>query len=330
MTPFMRIHPFRLILTAMIIALLVGAVPWLSAQEGLGRGRVSGTVVDENGKPIEGAVISVASAQSSAKFEEKSDRKGNFAVAGMGTGVWRLTATKNGFNSNYVDVNVRQLAINPPVTITLKALSGVAAIRSDEEALKQFDEGNRFMEEGKYDEALKIFEDALAKHPDVYAIHLNIGSTYLKKGDLDKAEAEYKVALDGIMKAQGDLNRDKITSVRALSGLAEVALKKGDLKTAQGYFTQALDISPEDEIAAYNVGEVFFSNQQIDDAIRYFELAIKIKSDWPKPYSKLGYVYLNKGDMNSALDYFRKFIQMAPNDPEAEQVKKVIELLQKK
>jgi len=328
--PFIRIHPSRLILTAMTIACLVGAVPGLSAQEGLGRGRISGAVVDESGKPIEGALISVQSAQSVAKFEEKSDRKGNFAVAGMGTGVWRVTASKSGFNSNYVDINVRQLSINPPVTISLKALTGVAAIRSDEGSLKLFDEGNRMMEEGKYDEALKIFEDALAKHPDVYAIHLNIGSCYLKKGDTDKAEAEYKLALDGIMKAQGELNKDKITSIRALSGLAEVALKKGDLQTAQGYFTQALDISPEDEIAAYNVGEVFFSNQKIDDAIRYFELAIKIKSDWPKPYSKLGYVYLNKGDMPKALEYFRKFVQMAPDDPEAEQVKKVIELLQKK
>lgn len=106
-------------------------------------------------------------------------------------------------------------------------------------------------------------------------------------------------------------------------------LKKGDFQTAQKQFSQALEISPQDEVAAYNVGEVFFSNQQIDEAIRYFELAIQIKKDWSKPYLKLGYVYLNKGDFTKSLEYFNAFLQMDPENPEAAQVKNVIAAIEK-
>jgi tetratricopeptide (TPR) repeat protein len=90
-----------------------------------------------------------------------------------------------------------------------------------------------------------------------------------------------------------------------------------------------LEISPKDEAAAYNVGEVFFSNQQIDEAIKYFELAVQIKKDWSKPYLKLGYVYLNKGDFAKSLEYFNSFIQMDPDNPEVSQVKNVIAAIEK-
>lgn len=101
-------------------------------------------------------------------------------------------------------------------------------------------------------------------------------------------------------------------------------MKRGDLETAQGLFRRALEISPEDPAAAYNVGEIFFSNQKIDDAIAYLELAVKIKSDWPKAYHRLGLVYLNKGDLPKALENLRKFLELDPQSPEAASVKAAI------
>ena len=330
MSRILKTRPVPYVGWAMMILILAGALPALRAQVGLGKGRISGVVVDENGNAIEDAKIAIESAQSTVKFNEKTDKKGSFAVAGLGTGIWRISVSKTGFQTNFTDVNVKQLSRNQPVTITLKALTGVAAIKSDEGAIKILDDANKLLEEGKPEEALKIFEEFLAKHPDVYAIHLNIGACRLKMGDLEKAEAEYKLALDSVTQTQGDLSKDKVTTLRALSGLAEVSLKRNDIETAVKYFTQALDISPEDEIAAYNVGEVFFSNQKIDDAIKYYELAIKIKKDWPQPYLKLGYVYLNKGDNIKALENFNKFIQLDPDSAEAAQVKKIIPLIEKK
>ena len=316
-----------LILTYFLI--LMGTMSLSYAQEHTGKGRINGEVVDEKGEPVEGALIVVVSRQHKTQLEGKSDKKGHFAVAGMGTGMWQITSSKKGYTSSSVDLNVRQLTTNPPITFTLKKLTGFAALTSDEESFKMFDRGNQLINEGQYDEAMKVFEDFLVKYPEIYQVHLNIGSCHLKKGDLNKAEEEFKFVLDKTLATLGDYKKDPATTMRALSGLGEVYVKKEDFDTAQRYFSKALEVSPEDEVAAYNVAEVFFSHQKIDEAIKYFELAIKIKKEWPKPYLKLGYVYLNKADFVKSLEYFNKYIQMAPESAEVPQVRKIIDMVEK-
>lgn len=301
----------------------------LTAQENMGRGRVTGTVVDEKGNPVEGALIVAESLQSKAKLEGTSDKKGHFAIAGFGTGGWRITASKDGYLKSFVEMGVSQLKANPPLSLTLKKVTGMAAFFQDKASTDLFDKGNQLIEEGRYDEAVKVFEEFLAKYPEIYQARLNIGSCFLKKGDLEKAASEFQLVLDKTLQTLGSYNRDVATSIRALSGLGEIALKKDDFESAQKYFREALDVSPEDETAAYNVGEIFFSNQKVDDAIKYFELAIQIKKDWSKPYYRLGIVYLNKGDFAKSLECLNKFIQMDPENPDVPQAKAMIEAIGK-
>lgn len=312
-----------------IIFLLSLMTPMAFAQEEIGKGRISGTVNDETGQPLEDVLIVVESYKTKKKLEGLSDKKGHFAVAGMGSGFWRVTASKKGYSSSYVDMNVSQLRRNPPITFALKKMTGFAALMADEESFQLFDRGNNLMKEEKYDEALQVFEEFLTKYPEIYQAHLNIGSCYLKKGELDKAEAEFKLVLDKTIETQGDYKKDAATTLRALTGLGELYIRKEDFETAQKYFSQALDVSPEDEVAAYNVGEVFFSHQKIDDAIKYFELATRIKKEWSKPYLKLGYAYLNKGDFEKSLEFFRKFIEIDPDNPEVPNVKNIIAAVEK-
>ena len=301
-----------------------------AAQEGLGRGRLTGNVVDDTGSPIDGASLLAASLTiPNAKIEGTSDAKGRFTLAGFGTGSWRITAQKKGYKSDSANVNVRQLVPNPPLTLTLKKETGVAAFLQDDGASKLFDTGSRLFDEAKYDEAVKVFEEILAKFPEIYSIRTDIGVAYLKKEDLDKAAVEFQGVLDKIIQTHGSLNRDVKTSTRALSGLGEVALKKGDLESVQKYFAQALELSPGDEIAAYNVAEVYFSHGKTDEAIKYFEIAAAIKKDWPKPFYRLGVVYLNKGDFAKALEQLNAFLRIAPEDPDAPQVRAMIATIEK-
>ena len=299
------------------------------AQEQTGKGRINGTVVDETGQPVEGASILVESMTTETKFQSVSDESGHFAVAGMGTGTWRITAFKEGYSSSSVNLNVRQLRRNPPVTLTLKKAGGYTALMTDEASFELFDRGNSLVEQEKYDEALEVFEEFKTKYPEVYQVHLNIGTCHLKKGDMDKAETEFQFVLDKTLELHGDYAADPPASLRAFSGLGELYIQKGDVEKGQEYLTMALAISPEDEVAAYNVGQIFFSNQRPDEAIKYYKLAIQIKEDWSKPYLRLGYTYLNKGDFNAALEYLKKFVEMDPENPEVPQTKKMIETIEK-
>jgi len=317
------------ILSVFISVLLTFPVLVTFAQEHIGKGRINGNVVDENGHPLEEVLIVVQSLKYKTKLQDYSNKKGNFAVAGMGTGNWRITASKKGYTGSYIDMNIRQLRRNPPITFTLKKITGPETLVADEDSLRLFDKGDILIKEEKYDEALRIFEEFLAKYPEIYQVHLSIGTCYLKKGELDKAEAEFKLVLDKTLEKSGDYKKDSQVSLRAFAGIGEIYIQKEDFLSAQKYFSQALEISPEDETAAYNVGEIFFSHHKIDEAIKYFELAIQIKNDWSKPYMKLGYVYLNKGDFNNSLEYFNKFIEIDPENPEVPKMKNIIATIEK-
>lgn len=308
--------------------IVLGSVP-TAAQEGMGRGRVSGDIKDESGAAIEGALVSAQSLQGNAKFETQTDKKGHFALAGFGTGMWRFTISKEGYTALVQDVAVHQLKTNAPMSLIMKKSSGLAGLQSDKAGLESIDKGNALIAEGKYDEALALFESFLVKYPEVYQARLNLASACLKKDDTQRAETEFKAVLEKAQPADPLAKKDDMAAMRALSGLGETALKTGDFDSAQKYFARALEISPEDEAAAYNVGEILFSNQKNDEAIRYFEMAVKIKPTWPKPYYKLGLVYLNTGEYPKALENLNKFLELDPQNPEAPTAKNIIATLEK-
>lgn len=315
-------------LTAVPVLLLV-ALTALPAQENMGRGRVSGQVVDESGAVMPAAKVVVKSLQGSTQLEGETDKKGHFAVAGLGSGPWRVTVSKEGYISAYEDIQVSQLKSGPSLALTLKKAAAADMLRTDAASRSLLDRGNALIEEGKYDEALAAFEQFAAKYPEIYQARLNIATAYLKMGAYDRAESEFRGVLAKVVEAQGEASKDKASSLRALSGLGELALKKGDLEAAQKSFREALDISPEDAAAAYNVGEILFSNQKVDEAIPFFELAGRIKKDWPKPYHRLGLAYLNKGDLDKALENLRKFVELDPQNPEAANVRAMIVTIEK-
>jgi tetratricopeptide (TPR) repeat protein len=322
---------YALPVLALIFASLLAAPAGLvvAGQENLGRGRITGQVLDEARAPVEGAQVTAESLQGGAKLEAMTNKKGYFAIAGLGTGMWRITASKKGYISAYTEMNVAQLRSNPPVSLTLQRDSGSAGPQADQAGASLLDQGNALMEKGNYDGAIALFEEFQTKYPALYQVRLNIATAYLKKGELDKAEAEFKGVLAKVREVHADYAKDKTASVRALSGLGDVAMKRGDMEAAQTCLSQALALSPEDEAAAYNVGEMLFSNQKIDEAVKYFELAIEIKKDWPKPYYKLGFVYLNKGDYAKSLEYFNKFLALDPANPEVPAVRNIIATIEK-
>lgn len=303
-------------------------VPCVLAQEGLGKGRITGTVLDEQGNPIEGVSIVLENVYNT-KLDGSSDKSGHFAISGMGTGIWTLTATKDGYAPSSQQIDVRQLRRNPPVEVIMKKLTGTAAFLSDDETMDMINQADEFIKEEKYAEALDIYLVMLEKHPDIYQTHLNIGHCYLKQGDLDKAEAEFTLVLKKIKEKHGNLLTDRATALGALSSLGTLYLQKEDFQKAQEYFTQSLELSPEDPAAAYNVGEIFFSNQKLDEAIKYFELACQIDESWSASYLKLGYVYLNKAEYDKSIENFNKFIHLDPDSPEVPNVRRIIEAIEK-
>lgn len=322
-------HTLTLLL---VIGLTLGLTFTLPAQEGRGRGRIRGTVQDTAGNFLGGVKIVAEHLQYGTTFESTSDDKGNWAIAGLGTGFFRFTATLEGYAPVYHEMRVSQFARNnPPIVFTLKKIEvspiGDMPAIQDETSVAVFEEGNMLFEQRKFADAVMKFEEFLTTNPTIYQININIGNCYRELGEYEKAIEAFNVILEKVKEEKGSIEGDE-GAARALASMGETYMKQGDLDKASEYLTQAIAIFPEDETLAFNIGEIYFQQQQTDKAIEYYTKAAQINDKWAPPHRQMGYAFLNKGDYQSAIDSFKKFLEVAPDDPLAPTIENLIPKLE--
>ena len=294
------------------------------AQAGRGKGRQTGYVVNEKGDPIANATIKLEFEKGGLKDQTVTNAKGEWGFISLGTGNIVLTASADGYLDGNAQARVQQLEQNPPVKIILHEDKERKARVKDEASMLELEHGNQLYNERKFDEALVIFQKFAEINPNVFQIYFNIGDVYREKGEFDKANEQYMIA-----QTKAKEKADVVMQAKALASFGEIFLRQEKMKEAQEYFTQSIALNPKDEILAYNVAEIFFGRNQIDDAIKYYLLAIQIKPEWSEPYLKLGYAYLNKGDMVKAVEYLKQFLTRDPESTQAPVVKSLIESLTK-
>ena len=295
-----------------------------------GTGRFHGTVEDEEGNFLEGVKIVVQGLEAKKLiFETESIETGRWFVTGIIKGSYSITASKSGYESAYYEMNLSQFTSkNPKLEIKMRKIkeSDLPSIM-DEESVVLFKEGNELFEQGKYAEAVVKLEEFLEKNFTIYQVNLNIGNCYREMGEHEKAIAAYNKVLERV-KAQKDSIEGDEDTAKAMANIGEIHLNQGNMEKAMEYFKQAVDNFPENETIAFNVGEIFFTQGEIDKAIEYFNLAINIKESWATPYRQLGYAYLNKGEYNLALLSLKKFLELAPDSPEAVNIQNLIPTLE--
>jgi len=298
------------------------------SQAGRGVGRIGGVVVDLEDKPIEGVKLTfVFSQNENLRMDATTNKKGEFSFIGLGTGNWDLTAVAPSYMPLTKSIYVSQLSVNPKVTVKMQKLTKASGgIVADEATFELLEKGNAAYKEQKFDEAMALYQQFLEKNPNLYQIRVSIADCWREKGEFEKAIEIYNSVIE---QAKTDAALGKEMTAKSLAGIGNCYLKQNKLQEAQDFFKKSIENSPDDEILAYNVGEIFFSNQGLDEALKYFELAAKIRPEWPDPYLKLGYVYLNKADNPKAIENFDKFLKLEPEGERAALVNNILNVIKK-
>jgi tetratricopeptide (TPR) repeat protein len=297
------------------------------AQAGRGLARMGGVVQDKAGKPIAGAKIAALfEKEEVSNFGATTDKDGKWGIIGVGTGNWMVTITAKGYMPQSINYYVHQLQNNPPLNVKLEKAAQASGIVQDESSFQSLEQGNQFYRDGKYDTALTMYQEFLSKNPGAYEVILNIGDCFREKGDYDKAIENYNKLVE---LAKPDSTMGKTIGAKGLAAIGLCYLKQGKLPEAQDYFKKSIEMAPQDETLPYNVAEIYFSNQQVDDAIRYYEMAIQIKADWPDPYYRLAMVFLNKSDMAKAGENLEKFLKLESEGERAAQAKAILGTIKK-
>ncbi|MCS6985619.1 MAG: tetratricopeptide repeat protein [Leptospiraceae bacterium] len=164
-------------------------------------------------------------------------------------------------------------------------------------------------EQGRYQEAKKILEEALAIEPTATA-YKELGNYYLiAEGNLDEAERNYQASLK--------LNP---TYLNALHNMGTVYLNRYEktqddrgrgnkqyLDTAYQYLKQAMEQNPNFGLTHQELARYFFYAGQIPQALESIEKAIKLEPKSARAYLIAGQLYLKgKKDLKTAHEYFER------------------------
>jgi tetratricopeptide (TPR) repeat protein len=212
-----------------------------------------------------------------------------------------------------------------------------------EDALAHLNRGKDFGAEGKFDEAIQEFDQALAINKDLVEVYVRRGSTYSVKGDNDKAIADCNQAIQlnpnypeayfwrGVAygskhefdKGIADYNQAINLSpyyASAYGGRGFMYAFKGDYDKAIADATRAIQLNPLDAGAYSLRGGMYANKGEKDQAIADWELSLSIKFDpnvagyLEKALVERGMAYNNNKDFDRAFADFTTVLSINPNN----------------
>lgn len=290
-------------------ALILAAAVSIQAQEGRGNGRLTGTVVDEKGAPMESVKITLKYLEFNNTRETKSNPKGQWGFLGLGKGTVEVSGEMEGYITAITQQPVSGAAPNPEMHLVLRKNSTPGADKNRDLIMQ----ANELFDNRQYTEALALYQEFAQKNPTNYKTGIYIANCRNELREYDAALAEFQKVLDEVVKETPDL-KGNTTAAQAYAGIGDIYLRQQKFDLAEKNFRLSIEIQPSDPALPYNVAEIMFVQNKIDDAEKYYQLAIQIKPEWPKPYLKMAYVSLNKGQMDKALEFLKKYCELGKDD----------------
>lgn len=99
---------------------------------------------------------------------------------------------------------------------------------------------------------------------------------------------------------------------RTYNSLGYALATQGQYSAAKPYVEKSLELSPKYPTANYNRAFIAQSEKNIDEAIRYYKIAIENQNFYPDAHNNLGTLYLKKNNLEKAIYHFSAAVQQNP------------------
>jgi len=302
--------------TAIAILVLLLAAGLAFSQSWRGKGRLKGTVTDEQGTPLEGVTVKMYSLRGESGFEISTNSRGEWTASYIRGGGWNIDFEKPGYEPRRISTSIQEKTNNPAIDISLKKAEGLMVT---DEIKAELNSGNTLFEEGKYDLALEAFEDLVARNPGLYVLYKNIGNCYFALEQYDKAEEAYRKVLE---KEPG--NPDILVLI------GNCYANRNEPEKAMEWYDKVEFEKISDPTVLYNIGTMFTRQSKFDEALKYYKRAVTLKPDFTDALYELGLTYLALGRNAEAAGPFEDYLKADPDSGRADQVRKFLEFLKKK
>src|SRR5262249_15121845 len=164
---------------------------------------------------------------------------------------------------------------------------------------------------GRYDRAVRAYEEGLALDETHKDLHFQLGVAYEKQGKFDQAVSEFRrvIALDP-------------KHAEAYNYVGYMFAEKGiRLDEAEGLIRKALELEPENGYYIDSLGWAYYQQGRYGDAVRELRRAVELTRDKEDAviYDHLGEAYLKMGDEPSALAAWEKSLTLDPTNDSVRQ-----------
>lgn len=198
--------------------------------------------------------------------------------------------------------------------------------------------GRLYLEQNRFDDAIREFSLILASKPDNNTVRFYLAMTWEEKGDIRKAldeflkispkSDEYLAALHQIARIHIKLGtvdegieiirksmqdaKEKKELYTLLSLLYE---EKMDYATAISMLEEIRKLEPKNIEALFNIGTLYEKKGETEKALVVMEDVLKIEPDYPNALNFVGYSWAEKGiKLDEAETMIRKALLKKPDD----------------
>jgi len=272
----------------------------LSAQSAL-----SGEVIGEDGKPLEGAVISLGRVKVEKSYQVKTDKQGRYFIGGLYPAFYRVTLAIDGQpvanyqevriklgNENTVDFDLAEIRKQALAQLSDEEREAMEQERKRREAAEKkftnmksaFDEGRKLFMAKNYEAASIAFRRASEIDPKQHVAHGNLAISYQRLRKYDQAIEAYKNALAALADRP-----DPVAESEYYFNLGLVHGNKGDADLAVEAMEKAAALDPgRAGQAFYNLGVVLSNSGKNAEALEAFKKAVEADPKHANAHYQIG------------------------------------------
>lgn len=177
------------------------------------------------------------------------------------------------------------------------------------EALEHFRQGHKFLANKKLQEAIKEFQETVRLAPDSPLAQYWLGRAYFYNQEPEPAEKAFKKVLELDAK-----------NYHALAMLGKLySFDRGKLDQAQQYLQQALEESPDNLEAHFDLGRIYAMKGEQQQALREFGFTFAKEGEFAIYHFEMGRILEAWGQKGEALQNYQRALVLNPRFDAAKQ-----------
>ena len=156
--------------------------------------------------------------------------------------------------------------------------------------------------QGKVEDAVASYEQALRLRPDFAAVHNNLGALHVARGRWGEATASYRRALE----LQPNL-------ADACNNLAIALINQGLPEEAVASLQKAIELDPNQAAAHNNLGNVLKESGRLDEAVTCYRRALELSPDYADAHNNIGVLLTAQGNLDLATHHYWQALNCRPD-----------------